>query len=73
MAAGYIVYGTSTMFVYTTGHGVNGFTLNPALGTFYLSHPTMKFPQKGTIFSINEGNYTHFPQGVKEYINLSST
>jgi len=71
VAAGYIIYGTSTMFVYTTGHGVNGFTLNPALGTFYLSHPDMRFPKKGTIFSINEGNYTHFTQGVKDYIKFS--
>lgn len=68
VAAGYIVYGTSTMLVYTTGHGVNGFTLNPAIGSFYLSHPDMKFPENGSIFSINEGNYTHFPQGIKDYI-----
>lgn len=68
VAAGYVIYGTSTMLVYTTGHGVNGFTLNPALGTFYLSHPNMKFPKDGTIYSINEGNYVHFPQGVKDYI-----
>jgi|TARA_B110000263_G_scaffold206281_1_gene187207 fructose-1,6-bisphosphatase I len=73
VAAGYIIYGTSTMFVYTTGHGVNGFTLNPALGTFYLSHPAMRFPKKGTILSINEGNYTHFSQGVKEYIKFCQT
>ena len=56
------------MLVYTTGHGVNGFTLNPALGTFYLSHPNMKFPEKGFIYSINEGNYVHFPAGIKQYI-----
>lgn len=68
VAAGYIVYGTSTMLVYTTGHGVNGFTLNPALGTFYLSHPDMKFPKRGNIYSINEGYYAHFPQGVKDYL-----
>ncbi len=68
VAAGYIIYGTSTMLVYTTGHGVNGFTLNPALGTFYLSHPNMQFPETGKIYSINEGNYIHFPQGVKDYI-----
>lgn len=68
VAAGYIVYGTSTMLVYTTGHGVNGFTLNPAIGTYYLSHPNMKFPDKGHIYSVNEGNYAHFPDGVKEYI-----
>ena len=68
VAAGYIVYGTSTMIVYTTGHGVNGFTLNPAIGTYYLSHPNMKFPENGHIYSVNEGNYIHFPQGVKDYI-----
>lgn len=68
VAAGYIIYGTSTMLVYTTGHGVNGFTLNPAIGTWYLSHPDMKIPEIGSIYSINEGNYVHFPQGVKDYI-----
>ncbi|MGX1024391.1 fructose-1,6-bisphosphatase I [Psychroflexus sp. MBR-150] len=68
VAAGYIIYGTSTMLVYTTGYGVNGFTLNPAIGTYYLSHPNMKFPETGQIYSINEGNYVHFPQGVKDYI-----
>ena len=68
VAAGYIIYGTSTMLVYTTGHGVNGFTLNPAIGSFYLSHPNMMFPETGKIYSVNEGNYIHFPQGVKDYI-----
>ncbi|OEY72241.1 class 1 fructose-bisphosphatase [Salegentibacter salarius] len=68
VAAGYIIYGTSTMLVYTTGCGVNGFTLNPALGSWYLSHPDMKFPENGSIYSMNEGNYVHFPQGVKKYI-----
>ncbi len=68
VAAGYIIYGTSTMIVYTTGHGVNGFTLNPAIGTYYLSHPNMKYPEDGNIYSVNEGNYAQFPQGVKNYI-----
>ena len=68
VAAGYVVYGTSTMLVYTTGDGVNGFTLNPAIGTFYLSHPNMQFPEDGKIYSVNEGNYIHFPIGVKKYI-----
>ncbi|MBN8565147.1 MAG: class 1 fructose-bisphosphatase [Flavobacteriales bacterium] len=68
VAAGYVIYGTSTMLVYTTGHGVNGFTLNPAIGTFYLSHPNMTYAETGKIYSINEGNYVHFPQGVKDYI-----
>jgi fructose-1,6-bisphosphatase I len=68
VAAGYIIYGTSTMIVYTTGDGVNGFTLNPAIGSFYLSHPDIRFPENGKMYSVNEGNYTHFPQGVKNYI-----
>ncbi|WMI66853.1 class 1 fructose-bisphosphatase [Aestuariibaculum sp. YM273] len=68
VAAGYIVYGTSTMLVYTTGDGVNGFTLNPAIGSFYLSHPKMEFPEDGNIYSVNEGNYIQFPQGIKDYI-----
>ncbi|UKM66015.1 class 1 fructose-bisphosphatase [Flavobacteriaceae bacterium GSB9] len=68
VAAGYVVYGTSTMLVYTTGAGVNGFTLNPAIGSFYLSHPDMKFPEDGKIYSVNEGNYIDFPQGIKDYI-----
>jgi fructose-1,6-bisphosphatase I len=68
VAAGYVIYGTSTMLVYTTGNGVHGFTLNPSIGTFYLSHPNMTFPKDGHIYSINEGNYVHFPQGVKDYL-----
>lgn len=69
VAAGYVIYGTSTMLVFTTGNGVNGFTLNPSLGTFYLSHPNMQFPKIGRIYSVNTGNYVHFPQGVKDYIS----
>jgi fructose-1,6-bisphosphatase I len=68
VAAGYVVYGTSTILVYTTGHGVNGFTLNPGVGVFFLSHPDMRFPEKGKIYSINEGNYSKFPTGVKKYL-----
>ncbi|RZJ79248.1 MAG: class 1 fructose-bisphosphatase [Chryseobacterium sp.] len=68
VAAGYIIYGSSTMLVYTTGKGVNGFTLDPSIGEFCLSHPDMKIPEDGTIYSINEGNYIHFPEGVKKYI-----
>lgn len=68
VAAGYVIYGTSTMLVYTTGNGVNGFTLNPAIGTYYLSHPDIKMPEQGRVYSVNEGYYTHFPQGVKDYI-----
>ena len=68
VAAGYIIYGSSTMLVYTTGKGVNGFTLDPSIGEFCLSHPRMKIPVDGTIYSINEGNYVHFPEGVKKYL-----
>ena len=68
VAAGYIFYGTSTMLVYTTGHGVNGFTLNPAIGAFYLSHPNMIIPDEGNLYSINEGYYSHFSMGVKKYL-----
>ncbi|KFC21267.1 class 1 fructose-bisphosphatase [Epilithonimonas lactis] len=68
VAAGYVVYGSSTMIVYTTGNGVNGFTLDPSIGTYYLSHENIKFPTMGKIYSINEGNYAKFPQGVKDYI-----
>jgi len=68
IAAGYIIYGSSTMLVLTTGNGVNGFTLDPSIGTYCLSHPDMRFPETGKIYSINEGNYVKFPDGVKKYI-----
>jgi fructose-1,6-bisphosphatase I len=68
VAAGYVIYGSSTMLVYTTGNGVNGFTLDPSIGEFCLSHPNMKVSEQGHIYSINEGNYVHFPAGVKKYI-----
>jgi fructose-1,6-bisphosphatase I len=68
VAAGYVIYGSSTMFVYTTGNGVNGFTLDPTIGEFCLSHPEIKSPSRGRIYSINEGNYVKFPDGVKKFI-----
>ncbi|TAJ14270.1 class 1 fructose-bisphosphatase [Marinilabiliaceae bacterium JC017] len=68
LAAGYILYGSSTMMVYTTGQGVIGFTLDPSIGEFCLSHKAITTPEDGTIYSINEGNYRKFPQGVKKYI-----
>jgi fructose-1,6-bisphosphatase I len=68
VAAGYVIYGSSCMLVYTTGHGVDGFTLDPSIGEFCLSHPQMTTPKKGVVYSINEGNYLHFPDGVKKYI-----
>lgn len=68
LAAGYVIYGTSTMLVYTTGNGVNGFTLDPSIGEFCLSHPDMKIPAMGKTYSYNEGNILSAPDGVKEYI-----
>lgn len=68
VAAGYVIYGSSTMLVYTTGNGVNGFTLDPSMGEFCLSHPDIKTPHNGIIYSVNEGNYIKFPAGIKQYI-----
>jgi Fructose-1,6-bisphosphatase len=68
VAAGYVIYGSSTMLVYTTGNGVNGFTLDPSIGEFCLSHSCMRTPDDGRIYSINEGNYIYFPSGIKKYI-----
>ena len=67
-ASGYVIYGSSTMLVYTTGHGVNGFTLDPSIGEFCLSHLDMKIPEMSRIYSINQGNFVSFPEGVKEFI-----
>lgn len=68
VAAGYILYGSSTVMIFTTGRGVNGFTLDPSIGEFCLSHPDIKTPTSGKIYSINEGNYIKFPAGIKQYI-----
>lgn len=68
VAAGYVLYGSSTMLVYTTGRGVNGFTLDPSIGEFCLSHPDIKIPVDGKIYSCNQGGYRTFPNPVKEYI-----
>lgn len=68
VAAGYVIYGSSTMLVYTTGNGVNGFTYDPSIGVFCLSHENIRTPEDGTIYSINEGNYSKFPMGIKKYI-----
>ncbi|MDE4013980.1 class 1 fructose-bisphosphatase [Glaesserella parasuis] len=70
VAAGYVTYGSSTMLVYTTGNGVNGFTYDPSLGLFILSHPNMKMPFEGKYYSINEGQYLKFPEGVKKFIKF---
>ncbi|PZD57601.1 class 1 fructose-bisphosphatase, partial [Pantoea ananatis] len=70
VAAGYVVYGSSTMMVYTTGCGVHAFTYDPSLGVFCLSHERMTYPDVGYTYSINEGNYIRFPQGVKKYLKF---
>ncbi|MEP1890558.1 MAG: class 1 fructose-bisphosphatase, partial [Cyclobacteriaceae bacterium] len=69
VAAGYILYGSSTMLVYTTGHGVNGFTLEPSLGEFVLSHADLTYPENGKIYSINEGAWNSFDKGLQDYIS----
>ena len=68
VAAGYVLYGSSTMLVYTTGKGVNGFTLDPSIGEFCLSHPNMKMPENGRIYAMNEGNINICEDGIKEYV-----
>src|SRR5699024_2304307 len=68
VAAGYIIYGSSTMLVYTTGCGVHAFTYDPSIGVFCLSHEKVRFPVQGNIYSINEGFYHKFPLGIKKYI-----
>ena len=68
VAAGYLLYGSSTMLVFTTGSGVNGFTYDPTLGEFFLSHPGMVIPEEGKIYSINEGSYNSFSEPVKAFI-----
>ncbi|MDH4089529.1 MAG: class 1 fructose-bisphosphatase [Cyclobacteriaceae bacterium] len=70
VAAGYVLYGSSTMLVYTTGHGVNGFTYEPTLGEYFLSHPTMRIPEDGRIYSINEGLTNSFAAPVRDYIQF---
>ncbi|HZM16430.1 MAG TPA: class 1 fructose-bisphosphatase [Candidatus Krumholzibacteria bacterium] len=68
VCAGYIVYGPSTMLVYTTGHGVHGFTLDPSVGEFLLSHPEIQLPKRGKIYSANEGNSHYWASGVRSYL-----
>ena len=69
VAAGYVIYGSSTMLVYATRRGVNGFTLDPAIGEFCLSHPDIKCPPSGNIYSVNHGNYYQYDEGIRNYIN----
>ncbi len=68
VCAGYILYGSSTMFVYTTGHGVHGFTLDPSVGEFLLSHENIRIPERGKIYSINEGNSERWFPGTRAYL-----
>ena len=68
IAAGYVIYGSSTMLVYTTGDGVHGFTLDPSIGEFLLSHENMRIPARGKIYSVNEGNYRWWHDGMKRYV-----
>jgi fructose-1,6-bisphosphatase I len=69
ICAGYVVYGSSTMFVYTAGNGVHGFTYDPSCGEFLLSHEDIKIPQRGKYYSVNEGNYHTWEDKVKNYVN----
>ena len=68
IAAGYILYGSSTMLVYTTGHGVTGFTYETSLGEFFLSHPDIRIPEQGPIFSCNEGHWYDYPEFVRTFL-----
>lgn len=70
VAAGYIIYGSSTMMVFSTGEGVHGFTLDPSVGEFYLSHPDIKIPEKSKYFSVNEGNYQYWLPEMQRYIDF---
>ena len=69
VCAGYIIYGSSTMMVYTTGTGVHGFTLDPSYGEFILSHEIIRIPEKGKIYSVNESYIDYWDQGVRNYVN----
>jgi len=69
VAAGYVLYGSSTMLVFTTGSGVHGFTFDPSVGEFLLSHDNIKMSKRGAIYSVNEGNYERWEEGTKKYIN----
>ena len=68
ICSGYVIYGSSTMLVYTTGNGVHGFTLDPSYGEFLLSHPNIKTPEKAKIYSVNESNFDYWPQEIKNYV-----
>ncbi|MES2894321.1 MAG: class 1 fructose-bisphosphatase [Bacteroidota bacterium] len=70
VAAGYVIYGSSTILVYATRRGVNGFTLDPSIGEWTLSHPDIKCPPAGKIYSVNHGNFFQYEEGVRKYINV---
>ncbi len=70
VAAGYVIYGSSTILVYATRRGVNGFTLDPSIGEYTLSHPDIKCPPSGRIYSVNHGNFFQYSDKVREYINV---
>jgi|YelNatPaOPRAMG01_1025707.scaffolds.fasta_scaffold00293_24 fructose-1,6-bisphosphatase I len=73
VAAAYVIYGSSTIFVYCTGNGVHGFTLDPSVGEFLLSHENIRTPKRGKIYSVNEGNFEKWDEGVKNYIRYLKT
>jgi len=70
VGAGYIIYGSSTMMVYTVGQGVNGFTLDPGIGEFLLTHEDMRLPDNGVLYSVNESNYRYWPMGVQRFVSM---
>jgi fructose-1,6-bisphosphatase I len=69
VAAGYLMYGSSTILVFTAGHGVNGFTLDPGIGEYYLSHGNMKIPARGRVYAVNEGNAKKWPEGTRKFLD----
>ena len=73
VAAGYVLFSSSMMFVYSTGHGVHGFTLDPSVGEFLLSHENMRIPQRGAIYAVNEGNYNRWNPNMQRYIEYLKT
>jgi fructose-1,6-bisphosphatase I len=73
VAAGYIIYGSSCMFVFTTGHGVHGFTLDPTVGEFFLSHPNIRMPERGKLYSVNEGNESQWDDKVRGWVDWLKT
>lgn len=73
VAAGYIIYGSSAMFVFTTGDGVHGFTLDPSVGEFFLSHPDIRIPERGKTYSVNEGNESVWDERVRDWVRWLKT